>query len=119
MSPSTKEFVRATLRLGEALAQKKDEYVRDSVIQRFEFCVELAWKTSRKLMGTATTAPKEVVREMAQNSYIWEVELWLKAIDQRNLSSHTYREEVAEEVYAFAAQFFPELKKLSELVEKK
>ena len=73
----------------EALARPKDEFIRDSVIQRFEFCIELAWKTSKKTMGSSSTAPKEVIREMAQNLYIADISLWLKAIDERNLSSHT------------------------------
>jgi len=42
-------------------------------------------------MGSASTAPKEVIREMAQNSYVDDVALWLKAFDQVNLSSHTYK----------------------------
>lgn len=108
----TKDFKNAVTRLEEALNQKKDEFIRDSVIQRFEFCVELAWKTSKKIMGTASTAPKTVVREMAQNGFIEDVELWLESIDQRNLSSHSYKEDLAESIYLFAQNFLPELKKL-------
>ncbi len=119
MSISTKEYNKAVERLGEALSQKKDEFIRDSVIQRFEFCVELAWKTSKKIMGTTSVAPKDVIREMAQSDYIIDVELWLRAIDMRNLSSHTYKEDLAEQVYAFATGFLAEFKILSEKLEKK
>jgi nucleotidyltransferase substrate binding protein (TIGR01987 family) len=79
------EFKNAVTRLEEALSQKKDEFIRDSVIQRFEFSIELAWKSGKKAMGTQTSSPKDVVREMAQSSYIEDVNLWLKAIDMRNL----------------------------------
>lgn len=106
------EFEKAVSRFNDALKQKKDEFVRDSVIQRFEFCIELAWKTSKKIMGTSTSAPKDVVREMAQNGYIENIEEWLTAIDMRNLSSHTYKEDMAEKVYDFASQFLPELEHL-------
>ena len=58
-------------------------------------------------MGTSTSAPKQVIREMAQNSLIDDVEFWLKAIDQRNLSVHTYNESLAKEVYEFAVTFLP------------
>ena len=112
MSGLYPEFEKAVLRLGEALKQKKDEFIRDSVIQRFEFCVELAWKTSKRIMGTNTSAPKDVVREMAQSGYIENIEIWLNAVDMRNLSSHTYKEDMAEKVYGFAAGFLPELEKL-------
>ena len=106
------EFEKATSRLKEALDQEKNEFIRDSVIQRFQFCVELAWKTSKKIMGTNTTAPKDIVREMAQGGYIENVEVWLSAVDMRNLSSHTYKEDMAEKVYNFAKDFFPDLEKL-------
>ncbi len=113
MAVATEEFTKAVRRLEEALTQKKDEFIRDSVIQRFEFCIELAWKTSKKVMGTATTAPKDVIREMAQAQKIQNVELWLTSIDMRNLSSHTYKDDLAEQVYDFAKKFLPELKQLA------
>lgn len=112
MPASTQEFEKAVARLEEALLQPKNDFLRDSVIQRFEFSVELAWKTTKKFMGTATSAPKDVIREMAQNAYIDDVEKWLEAIDMRNLSSHTYKEELAEKVYNFAKSFLPHLKTL-------
>lgn len=113
VTTSGEEFFKAVKRFEEACLQPKDDFLRDSVIQRFEFCVELAWKTSKKVMGTATSAPKDVIREMAQSSYIQDVEIWLQAIDMRNLSSHTYKEALAEKVYDFATKFLPELKNLA------
>lgn len=119
MSPNYSEYLNAVSRLEEAIAQPKNEFIRDSVIQRFEFCVELAWKSAKKSMGTQTSSPKDVIREMAQSSYIENVELWLRAIDMQNLSSQTYKEELAEQVYGFVCSFFPEFKGLAErLVQK-
>lgn len=117
MAVSIEEFKKATIRLEDALSQNKDEFIRDSVIQRFEFCVELAWKVSKKIMGTSTSAPKQVVREMAQNGLVKDVEFWLQAIDERNLSSHTYNEILAEQVYAFAKRFCPEALELVKRIE--
>ncbi len=119
MKTSTLELTKAVTKLQEALAQPKNEFLRDSTIQRFEFCVELAWKTSKKIMGTSTTAPKDVIREMAQSSYIANLDIWLTAIDMRNLSSHTYKEELAERVYDFARMFLPELVLLLKHLENK
>jgi len=65
-------------------------------------------------MGSSSTAPKQVIREMAQNSYIDDVDFWLKSIDQRNLSAYTYNEELAEQVYTFILDFAPRAKKLLE-----
>ena len=114
MAISFEQFSDAVTKLQNAVARPKDEYIRDSVIQRFELCIELAWKVSKKVMGTATTAPKEVIREMAQNGLVSDVEKWLLSIDMRNLSSHTYNEEVAEKVYNFAVAFLPDLRSLLE-----
>jgi nucleotidyltransferase substrate binding protein (TIGR01987 family) len=112
MAVSLEEFQKALVSLEIALNQEKNDITRDASIQRFEFCVELAWKTSKKVMGTNTTAPKQVIREMAQNSLISDIETWLMSIDQRNLSSHTYNEALAEKVYQFATKFLPLAKKL-------
>ena len=105
MNVSLLEYGKALIALEKALCEPKSDIVRDATIQRFEFCVELAWKSAKKQMGTATSAPKSVVREMAQNSLIDDVDFWLRSIDQRNLSSHTYREDLAEMVYQFAREF--------------
>lgn len=119
MAHSITEYSKAVQKLEEALKQPKNEFIRDSVIQRFEFSIELAWKTAKKIMGTATSAPKDVIREMAQSRYITNPGIWLQAIDMRNLSAHTYREQLAEQVYDFAKSFLPELKSLATQLEKK
>ena len=105
MAVSLIELEKAVLSLDLALGREVDDIVRDATIQRFESCIELAWKNARKVMGTATTVPKQVVREMAQSALITDVTLWLEAIDKRNLNSHTYNEQLAIEVYAFARDF--------------
>lgn len=119
MSPVFSDYIKAVERLKEALAQDKNEFIRDSVIRRFEFSIEIAWKSAQKAMGTKTSAPKDVIREMAQSSYIEDVEFWLRAVDMRSLSSHTYREDLAEQVYNFVDEFFPELEKLVKKLEGK
>ncbi len=112
METSLDEYIKALQSLEKALKEPKSDIVRDATIQRFEFCVELAWKSAKRIMGTQTSAPKQVIREMAQSGFISDVEFWLKAIDQRNLSSHTYREQLAEEIYAFAQSFLPNAQEL-------
>lgn len=113
MAVSLEAYDNAVHALAAALALPEDDITRDATIQRFEFCVELAWKVGRKIMGTASTAPKQVVREMAQNGLIDDPALWLEAIDQRNLSCHTYNEALARQVYAFARDFLAPLQALA------
>ena len=105
MSVSIEEFEKAIVSLEKVLALPLDDVVRDAAIQRFEFCIELSWKTARKVMGTQTSAPKQVIREMAQNGSIDDVQLWFEALEKRNQSSHTYNEDLANEVFLFLKDF--------------
>lgn len=107
MAISLDEFSKALVSLEEALSLSKNDIVRDATIQRFEFCVKLAWKCAKKTMGTSTSAPKQVIREMAQNNLITSVEAWFDALEARNLSSHTYDQDLAEKVYEAAKKFLP------------
>lgn len=115
----THEFEKALSRLKEALALPKDEIVRDSVIQRFEFTMEFSWKTAKKIMGTNTTIPKLVIREMADGGLIADPKIWFDYLEARNLSSHTYKEALAEQVYDVAKKSISDfemlLKKLKDL----
>lgn len=112
MAVSLEELSKALVSLEEALNVKKTDISRDASIKRFGFCVDLSWKSAKKVMGTSATAPKQVIREMAQNGLIENVEFWLKSIDQRNLSSYAYHEKLAEEVCAFAESFLSPAKQL-------
>ncbi len=112
---SVTEFEKALLALKEALDMmdpKRDpielKVIRDGSIQRFEFCVELAWKVSAKILGSSSTTAKPVIREMAQNQFISDPTLWFTFIDARNNSSHSYDEEVAKKVFTSVLVFLPE-----------
>jgi nucleotidyltransferase substrate binding protein (TIGR01987 family) len=69
-------------------------------------------------MGTISSSPKSVVREMAQDGLISNPAYWIEAIDHRNLSVHTYDEKLAKQVYAFAKEFINELYSLRDQFEK-
>lgn len=112
MSVSIEEFGKALKSLEEVIALPKTDITRDAAIQRFEFCVELSWKTSKKIMGTNTSSPKQVIREMAQANLISDVQIWFDAIDKRNITSHTYNESLAEEVFTFIKLFSPHARNL-------
>ncbi len=124
MAASIAELQKAMTALSESLErikQKKDEVDykinRDACIQRFEFCFELSWKISMKVLGIVEPAPKPALREMARNSLIEDFDLWLSFLDARNKSSHTYDEDMAKMVLEVSKSFLPEglnlLKKLS------
>ena len=107
MAVSIEEYSKALKALEEVLSLPKNDVVRDATIQRFEGCVELGWKTARNVMGTTTSAPKQVIREMAQNGYIEDVQGWFEALEAGNLSSYTYDEVLAEKVFEVVKKFLP------------
>lgn len=107
------EFERAITRLEEALAQPKNDFLRDSVIQRFEFTVELAWKSAKKVMDSQSIAPKVIIREMAAQGLVSDPQVWFDYLEGRNLSSHTDKEDLAEKVYALAKKSLPDFKDLA------
>ncbi len=104
------ELKKAIARLKEALALPKNDIIRDSTIQRFEFTVELSGKVLQRYLRASgvsdTLSPKSAFREAARLGIVKDPEPWLGFIDARNLSSHTYKESLAEQVYA-SAQALP------------
>jgi nucleotidyltransferase substrate binding protein (TIGR01987 family) len=98
------ELLKAVSRLRDACVQPYNEFLRDSVIQRFEFCWELAWKTLRlrlEYLGVEASNPRDVFREALQSNLIKDGNAWSELQRMRNLTSHTYDEKLAEQVYQF------------------
>lgn len=74
------------------------------VIQAFEFTFELAWKTIQKAVekqGLQAGSPKLAFKAAFQVGWIQEAEQadWIKLLEDRNLTSHTYQEELANEIF--------------------
>ena len=102
------ELKKALEKLKEALALDKTDIVRDSIIKRFEFTVELSWKALQRFLSISgiseVLTPKNVFREGSRLGLVDDPEAWIRFVDARNLSSHTYKESLAEEVYARARE---------------
>lgn len=77
--------------------------IRDGVIQRFEFCTELTWKTMREYLldqGYAEiNSPKSVMRKAFSDGIIGDEPLWIDLLNDRNATSHIYDEETAEQIF--------------------
>jgi nucleotidyltransferase substrate binding protein (TIGR01987 family) len=98
------EFLaRAIQRLADALAQPKNEFIRDSAIQRFEFTFELGWKVLKRYLsvkGIEARSPRDALRGAFEQGLIDDDPAWLAMIELRNLTSHTYDERIAERIFA-------------------
>lgn len=70
---------------------------KEGTVQRFEFTVELAWKTLKdylehegQLIDPVT--PRNVVKEGFAARILGDGQVWIDMLDHRNLLSHTYDE---------------------------
>lgn len=104
------------------MQQPKTEFTRDAVIQRFEFTYELAWKMLKLKLekeGILTQTPRNTLQEALQAGFITNGNTWSELQQKRNLTTHTYDETLAEEVYQYVHDKGIELfKKLAEEAKK-
>lgn len=99
-------FARAFSSLEESIAASKKDpgnrFIKDSVIQRYEYTIELAWKLMKDYLEELgfidVSAPKQVIRKAFQESIIKDAEAWIKALNDRNKTSHIYEEAIADEI---------------------
>ncbi len=73
------------------------------IIRAFEFTFEQSWKSIQKIAGSQGVtigSPKSAFSYALQNGWILPAEehLWLQLLKDRNLTSHTYQESLAQEV---------------------
>lgn len=88
--------------------------LRDSLIQRFEYCVDLFWKfikvylEQKEKIELTSTSPRGVIRNAALIKLISEAESkkLLEMIDSRNQSSHIYRQEIADVIACNVPEYY-------------
>jgi nucleotidyltransferase substrate binding protein (TIGR01987 family) len=114
-------FQRAFALLREALADGPaalNQLEKEGVVQRFEYTLELAWKTLKDYLeagGVVLTAltPRQVVKDAFAARILADGQTWIDMIDHRNLLSHTYDpasfEEAVEAIHARYLDAFGQL----------
>ncbi len=93
----SKNYSRAFAQLEDAiksyLAAPQDTLYRDGLIQRFEFTVELAWKSLREYLEDqgvvlAVVSPRAVLKEAYAAGVIDDADMWNAIISARNITSY-------------------------------
>jgi len=119
--PFLRAFGAALARLDDALRQPKSEWTRDAAIQRFEFTFELAWKVVARLAldeGLSCASPRQAMRAALTLGWIEDDATWLDMRDDRNRTTHTYNQQIADEIYARLAQYAQALQALLTTLER-
>ena len=80
-----------------------DDIIKEGVIQRFEYTHELAWNVIKDYLaevgGIKIYGSKDASREAFANNLIDDGDIWMEMIKSRNLTTHTYNEDTADEIF--------------------
>lgn len=118
-SERVKDLGNAVSRLEEAIEDSKKykiESLKDGVIQRFEFSVELSWKTLKNYLENEgvinITTPKQSIREAFAKEILKAPEIWIEMLNDRNLTSHIYDSSISDKIYEnIVKKYFEEIKR--------
>jgi len=125
-------FIQALSTLDEILKkldkQSPDyEAFRDSSIQRFEYCADIFWKLLKDhltfALGLSTddtgSSPKKVFKACVTAQVLTDEEHKLcdNLIEDRNISSHSYNESLAEEICDHIPTHYLLMKKIAERID--
>lgn len=111
-------YKKALAKLSDAVQradqEKLSELEEEGLIQRFEYTYELAWKTLQDLLhlkGYDFSGPNVVLAQALADGYIADSAGWKALKKSRELSSHTYDQETAEEIVTSICQVYWKLLK--------
>ena len=98
------------------------ELEKEGVIQRFKYTYELAWKTLQDFLKykgyVDIVGPTPVLKQAFEDGYILDEVGWKRMKKARELTSHTYDIDVAEDVAtAVIGSYFPLLDHLEKRLE--
>jgi len=87
------------------------------LIQFFEICFELSWNVLRDYLEEQGFSdlkfPRENIKKAFETELITDGHTWLEALNNRNITSHTYDETMADKVVSeIRSKYYPLLKEL-------
>ncbi len=95
-------YKKAYTLLAEAIRiDSPSDTERAGLIQFFEMSFELAWKLLKDYLegeGFIINSPREAIKQAFQSGLLSDGHPWLNALQDRNLTAHTYDESTALEV---------------------
>lgn len=95
-------FEKAFFQLETAMTiSRPSDTERAGLIQFFEVTFELAWKTLKDYLeaqGLRVESPRETLKQAFQTNLIQNGHAWMEALEDRNLTAHTYEESLARKV---------------------
>ena len=115
LDPLEKAIEQLKSGLNQSHENLDNELLRDGVIQRFEYTMDLSWKMIQRYLKhivqveeSAIRTKKDLFREAGRLGVISNVEAWFGYYEARNETSHTYDPQIAESVFEQAELFLPD-----------
>lgn len=98
-----KALKRLTFAVELSIERPLSELEEQGMIQAFEFTYDLAWKTLQDILReykrpNDNGGPSVILAQALADGYIQDEEGWKELKKSRELSSHTYDEETADEI---------------------
>ena len=117
-----KAFTVFKRRLNEYQKKREQEAEQMALIQAFDIICELSWKLQKDYLEeqgfSSINSPNNVIRTANTAGIIEHTEIWLSALENRNLSSHTYNKNIADNLLDFIeTKFAPLLNNFNDLME--
>ena len=96
--------------------EKLTEIERGGLIQFFEVTFELSWKILKdylEVQGFIVKSPRESIKMAIQNEIIQNGYLWMDALEDRNLTTHIYDEEIIKTIsHKIINEYYPAIEQL-------
>ena len=111
------QFDKSFALLESAMAIEKMTVIeRAGLIQFFEMAFEQSWKLLKDFQeseGFTIASPRQAIKQAFQSGLVTDGHAWISALEDRNLTTHTYNEQTASLVeQKIRDAYFPLLKSL-------
>lgn len=123
ISPFLKTVERLAAGLARYRTDENDSHLRDGLIQQFEFTYDVAHKTLRRVLEARAADPAEIdrmsfptlIRTAFEQGLLEEGwPKWQDFREIRNITSHTYNEDLARKVANAIPRFLDEVRDLAD-----
>ena len=123
ISPFLKTVERLAVGLARYRTDENDSHLRDGLIQQFEFTYDVAHKTLRRVLEARAADPAEIdrmsfptlIRTAFEQGLLEEGwPKWQDFRENRNITSHTYDEDLARKVANAIPRFLDEARDLAD-----
>lgn len=96
----------------ESTSVENHETTRDALIKRFEYSIDTLWKLLKNYIevqhSITAASPRAVLKLCSDNNIITEKQyvMLIKMVEDRNITSHTYNEKLAEQISSKISDYY-------------